>query len=63
MAYIREHPSRGMIERWRHGDNTDQDDQRSNDGDDEDGIMMVMITMRRVVRVGDGENMTIMVMN
>ena len=50
-----------MIEWWRHGDKTDQDDQCSNDGDDEDGIMMVMIMMRRV---GDGENMTIiMVMN
>lgn len=50
-----------MIEWSRHGDKTDQDDQCSNDGDDDDGIMMVyMITMRGV---GDGKNMTIMVMN
>ena len=53
-------PPRGMIERSSHGDKTDQDDQCNNDGDDDDGIMMVMITMRGV---GDGKNMTIMVMN
>lgn len=49
-----------MNERSRHGDKTDEDDQCSNDGDDDDGIMMVMITMRGV---GDGKHMTIMVMN
>ena len=53
-------PAGGMIERWCHGDETDQDEQRSSDGDDNDGIMMVMIMMRRV---GDGKNMTIVVMN
>ena len=55
-------PPGGMIERSSHGDKTDQDDQCNNDGDDDDddGIMMVMITMRGV---GDGKNMTIMVMN
>ena len=59
-AYIREYPPGGMIERSSHGDKTDQDDQCNNDGDDDDGIMMVMIMMRGV---GDGKNMTIMVMN
>lgn len=53
-------PPGGMIERSSHGDKTDQDDQCNNDGDDDDGIMMVMITMRGV---SDGKNMTIMVMN
>lgn len=53
-------PPGGMIERSSHGDKTDQDDQCNNDGDDDDGIMMVMIMMRGV---GDGKNMTIMVMN
>lgn len=53
-------PPGGMIERSSHGNKTDQDDQCNNDGDDDDGIMMVMITMRGV---SDGKNMTIMVMN
>lgn len=53
-------PPGGMIERSSHGDKTDQDDQCNNDGDDDDGIMMAMIMMRGV---GDGKNMTIMVMN
>lgn len=53
-------PPGGMIERSSHGDKTDQDDQCNNDGNDDDGIMMVMIMMRGV---GDGKNMTIMVMN
>lgn len=53
-------PPGGMIERSSHGDKTDQDDQCNNDGDADDGIMMVMIMMRGV---GDGKNMTIMVMN
>lgn len=53
-------PPGGMIERSSHGDKTDQDDQCNNDGDDDDGIMMVMVMMRGV---GDGKNMTIMVMN